>query len=50
MREPLAAAGKPLPIHVEWFNPDLRLYERPCFREVADQGVYVLMLRPPGAD
>jgi len=42
------ASGKPLSIHVERFNPALRLYERLGFREVADKGVYFLMERAPG--
>lgn len=41
--------GKTLSIHVERFNPALRLYERLGFRKVADRGVYFLMRRPPGA-
>jgi ribosomal protein S18 acetylase RimI-like enzyme len=42
-------SGKPLSIHVERFNPALRLYERLGFRKVADKGVYILMERSPGA-
>jgi len=38
-----AAAGKPLRIHVEKFNPALRLYERLGFRPIEDQGVYLFM-------
>jgi ribosomal protein S18 acetylase RimI-like enzyme len=38
-----AAAGKPLRIHVERFNPALRLYERLGFRQLADRGVYLFM-------
>lgn len=38
-----AAAGKPVRIHVERFNPALRLYERLGFRQVGDNGVYYLM-------
>jgi GNAT superfamily N-acetyltransferase len=38
-----AAAGKTLSIHVEKFNPALRLYQRLGFRKVQDQGVYDLM-------
>jgi GNAT superfamily N-acetyltransferase len=34
-----AAAGKPLRIHVERFNPALRLYERLGFHPIADRGV-----------
>ena len=38
-----AAAGKPLRIHVERFNPALRLYERLGFRQIEDRGVYLFM-------
>ena len=38
-----AAAGKPLRIHVERFNPALRLYERLGFGQIADRGVYWFM-------
>jgi ribosomal protein S18 acetylase RimI-like enzyme len=41
------AAGKPLQIHVEQFNPARRLYERLGFRVTEDQGVYLLMERAP---
>ena len=41
------AAGKPVSIHVERFNPELRLYARLGFRQVEDKGVYLLMSRPP---
>jgi ribosomal protein S18 acetylase RimI-like enzyme len=37
------AAGKPLTIHVEIYNPAMRLYERLGFRKVEDRGVYHLM-------
>ena len=46
MRDLLAeaeAADKLVRIHVERFNPALRLYERLGFRRVEDQGVYYLM-------
>ena len=36
-------AGKPLRIHVERFNPALRLYERLGFRLVEDRGVYLFL-------
>jgi ribosomal protein S18 acetylase RimI-like enzyme len=36
-------AGKPLRIHVEKFNPALRLYKRLGFSHIADTGVYFLM-------
>jgi GNAT superfamily N-acetyltransferase len=42
-------SGKHLSIHVERFNPALRLYDRLGFRTVADKGVYVLMERAPRA-
>jgi len=42
------ASAKPSSIHVERFNPALRLYERPSFRKVSDKGVYLLMERAPG--
>ncbi len=41
-------AGKPLRIHVEKFNPALRLYERLGFARIADTGVYYLMEWSPG--
>lgn len=41
-------AGLPVTIHVERFNPAMRLYERLGFREVEDKGVYAFMSRPPG--
>ncbi len=42
------AAGKPVRIHVERFNPALRLYERLGFSRIADEGVYFLMERAAG--
>jgi ribosomal protein S18 acetylase RimI-like enzyme len=42
------AAGKPVRIHVESFNPALRLYERLGFRKRDDNGVYHLMEWSPG--
>jgi Acetyltransferases len=38
-----AAAGKPVTIHVEGFNPALRLYQRLGFEKVDTNGVYFLM-------
>jgi ribosomal protein S18 acetylase RimI-like enzyme len=38
-----AASRKPLRIHVERFNPALRLYERLGFRQVEDKGVYLFL-------
>ena len=42
-------AHKPLRIHVERFNPALRLYERLGFQQVEDKGVYLFLeWRPDG--
>jgi ribosomal protein S18 acetylase RimI-like enzyme len=41
-----ARAGKPVRIHVEKFNPALRLYRRLGFAIVEDRGVYWFMERP----
>ncbi len=43
------AAGKPIRIYVERFNPALRLYQRLGFQIRGDTGVYYRMERPPGA-
>jgi GNAT superfamily N-acetyltransferase len=44
-----ADAGVPVTIHVEGFNPAMRLYLRLGFKEVADAGLYKLMeWRVPG--
>lgn len=51
LRELLAeadGAGLPVTIHVECFNPALRLYERLGFHRVEDKGVYYLLERSPG--
>lgn len=43
------AAGKPVSIHVEVFNPARRLYHRLGFVETGTHGdVYILMVRPVG--
>jgi ribosomal protein S18 acetylase RimI-like enzyme len=42
-------AGKPLRIHVERFNPALRLYERLGFRQIEDKGVYLFLEWQPAA-
>ena len=36
-------AGKALTIHVEKFNPALRLYERLGFQPIEDKGIHLLM-------
>jgi len=41
------AAGKPVTIHVEAFNPALRLYQRLGFEKVDTNGVYFLMRWTP---
>ena len=43
LQEEARAAGRALSIHVEKFNPALRLYERLGFRAKEDRGVYLLM-------
>lgn len=40
-------SGKKLNIHVEYFNPALRLYERLGFKKNDDTGVYLFMERVP---
>lgn len=45
--EEAAKSGRPVRIHVERFNPALRLYERLGFVRIDDIGVYFLMERPP---
>ncbi len=41
--------GLPVTIHVEQFNPALRLYTRLGFRQVQERGVYLLMEWTPNA-
>ena len=43
LRDQAKESGKSLSIHVERFNPALRLYERLGFRMIEDKGVYLLM-------
>ena len=38
-----AVAQKPVRIHVEKFNPALRLYERLGFAPIEDKGVYLFL-------
>jgi ribosomal protein S18 acetylase RimI-like enzyme len=42
-----AESGKPVTIHVEKYNPAMRLYERLGFVPIADRGVYLLLQRIP---
>jgi ribosomal protein S18 acetylase RimI-like enzyme len=45
------AAGKPVTIHVEIYNPAMRLYERLGFLPIEERGPYRLMKwSPPGLD
>ncbi|HYP41543.1 MAG TPA: GNAT family N-acetyltransferase [Chloroflexia bacterium] len=46
--EEAAQAGKRVSIHVERFNPAMRLYERLGFSTVGEHGVYYLMEWLPG--
>jgi ribosomal protein S18 acetylase RimI-like enzyme len=43
-----AAAGKPVSIHVERYNPALRLYTRLGFVPIGEHGVYFLLEWTPG--
>lgn len=43
------ALGRPVTIHVEVFNPALRLYARLGFRQISSTEVYALMEWRPGA-
>lgn len=43
LQQEAADSGKSLSIHVERFNPALRLYERLGFRMTEDKGVYLLL-------
>lgn len=43
LQEEARGADKSLTIHVERFNPALRLYLRLGFQEIEDKGVYLLM-------
>jgi ribosomal protein S18 acetylase RimI-like enzyme len=42
-----AAAGKPVTIHVEIYNPAMRLYERLGFLPIEERGPYRLMKWSP---
>jgi ribosomal protein S18 acetylase RimI-like enzyme len=43
LQEEARGVGKALSIHVEKFNPALKLYERLGFQSIEDKGVYLLM-------
>ena len=44
-----ASSGRPVTVHVERFNPAMRLYERLGFRPVENRGVHVLLRCTPDA-
>jgi GNAT superfamily N-acetyltransferase len=48
--EEAARASKPLRIHVEHFNPALRLYQRLGFVTIAVRGIHLFMERAPEAE
>lgn len=50
VQEEAAAARKTVSIHVEQFNPALRLYRRLGFVELRPQGPYLLMQWPQAED
>jgi ribosomal protein S18 acetylase RimI-like enzyme len=43
LQDEARSAGKALTIHVERFNPALRLYERLGFQTIEDKGVHLLL-------
>jgi ribosomal protein S18 acetylase RimI-like enzyme len=43
LQDEARTAGKVLTIHVEKFNPSLRLYQRLGFQQIEDQGVYLFL-------
>ena len=45
----LAGETRPVELHVERFNPALRLYQRLGFEEAEDTAIYLRMIRPPPA-
>ena len=45
----LAGETRPVELHVERFNPALRLYQRLGFEEVEDKAIYLRMIRQPPA-
>lgn len=42
-------AGQPITVHVESFNPSLRLFKRLGFRIASENGFLLLLERPPSA-
>jgi len=45
----MMTAGKPVSIHVEQFNPSLRLFERLGFARVAEKGMHFLLQWSPAS-
>jgi ribosomal protein S18 acetylase RimI-like enzyme len=43
LQDEARTAGKALTIHVEKFNPALRLYQRLGFQQIEDKGVYLFL-------
>jgi GNAT superfamily N-acetyltransferase len=46
----LAGETRPVELHVERFNPALRLYQRLGFEEAEDTAIYLRMIRQPPAE
>ena len=46
----LAGETRPVELHVERFNPALRLYQRLGFEEAEDNAIYLRMIRRPPAE
>ena len=44
LQDEARTAGKALTIHVEKFNPALRLYQRLGFQQIEDKGVYLFLV------
>ncbi len=49
LQDEAAATGRPLRLHVETFNPALRLYQRLGFRPVSANGLYLELEWRPAA-
>jgi ribosomal protein S18 acetylase RimI-like enzyme len=43
LQDEARTAGKTLTIHVEKFNPALRLYQRLGFQQIEDKGIYLFL-------
>lgn len=49
LQDEARASGRPLRIHVERFNPAMRLYQRLGFTVIGDRGVYLFLEWTPHA-